>query len=416
MLISKTLMIFKHSCWTNKLFLTILPSNYGSTNSSAFCARYSSNFSTKAERWTRPEKSMLCYATSLAADGVRTTELTEVAVPVIARPSDVLVEVQAASINALDVLMMRGYGHKLLSFMKNMSSFSPNCYAKADTSQELPLIVGRDFCGVVAGLGGGVQGLQLGQRVMGVVEPMHPGCHAQYVLVDQNNVVPAPSHLSAPEVAAVPYCALTAYSAAGRHCSTSGPRGRVLVAGASGGVGLLLVQMLRAWGAHVAGVCSADAFDLLTSLGITELYDYSDPHALRELFADKSFDLVVDGSGCADLPYVDALKRHAGAVYVTLTLPLLPDVDRHGVVLGAAKSGFNLLAKNRESAREGRIVKWGLFRSSRSALQHVADMLQNKQLTPVLDKVFPWGEAKEAYKHMEGGRHRGKTVIHLTND
>ncbi|KAF2360962.1 Alcohol dehydrogenase N-terminal [Trinorchestia longiramus] len=374
-----------------------------------------SGMSTNAAEIPRAATSMLCYATSKTSSGIKAAELTELPLPIISRPNDVLVKVQATSVNALDVLMMRGYGEKLLSILNTVYNLQPSTFIETPVKEKSPLIVGRDFCGVVVGRGGGVQDLQLGQRVMGVVEPYEAGCHAQFVVTSRDNVVEAPECVPTLECASVPYAALSGYGAAGAHCSTRAFTGqRVLVPGASGGVGILLVQMLQAWGAQVGGVCSANSFDLLTSVGVTELYDYKDSEALQQLFSEKSFDLVVDASGSRSTPYIEALKRHVGASYVTLTFPLLSNVDEDGVVCGVGKSGFDLLQMNRASARDGRVVKWGFYRSSPAALSQLARLMEERKLVPVLDKVFKWSEIKEAYKHMELGQHCGKTVIDLS--
>lgn len=354
--------------------------------------------------------------------GVEALERLEMATPILTDPSEVLVEVHAASLNPIDVAVLGGYGGSVLAAMRAADSFvGGGCWKRspsADQDDQRPLVVGRDFTGVVVSTGRGVRGLEAGQRVMGVVSPHKTGAHAQYVIAHQDNVVPAPSFLSSVESASVPYAALTAYSAAVVSGGAGNVRAmtgrRVLVAGASGGVGVMLVQMLRVWGAEVAGVCSSDSFDLLASLGVHELYDYTDKDAMEMISMEHSFDLVLDCSGGTSPRYLSALKAHTGASYVTLTSPLLRNTDAHGLLPGVIKSAFDLVSQNATSLSQERLVKWGYYMPSSTGLTAIRDMMRQKQLVPVIDKVFSQRDVKEAYKHMDEGRHRGKTVLDMT--
>uniref|UniRef100_A0A2P2HYW4 Reticulon-4-interacting protein 1 n=1 Tax=Hirondellea gigas TaxID=1518452 RepID=A0A2P2HYW4_9CRUS len=358
---------------------------------------------------------MSCW--SVGKSGV--LQQVQVDMPIISNPQELLIQVQAASINPIDVHMQGGYGRNVLGAMRQLDALAESKITCNATTDEQPLVVGRDFAGVVVSCGRGVRGLDVGQRVMGVISPYKAlGSHAPYVLAHKDNVVLCPPSLSSTECASVPYAALTGYSAAvvsGCHGDVGALQGiRVMVAGAAGGVGVSLVQMLQAWGAQVVGVCSLASFELLSSLGVLEFYDYQDNDAMQALTMERSFDLVLDASGCRDLRYLECLKTNRNASYVSLLSPLLKNTDAHGLLLGVAKSALELVQLNSSSLGKGRLVKWGYYSPSKQALAQIRDMMQRGQLKPVLDQVFPYSEAKAAYEHMQHGKHAGKTVLDMT--
>ncbi|HEX9121802.1 MAG TPA: NAD(P)-dependent alcohol dehydrogenase, partial [Actinomycetota bacterium] len=148
---------------------------------------------------------------------------------------------------------------------------------------------GRDVAGVVEAVGAKVTGFQPGDEVMGIVE----GSFAELAIGRPDKLVPKPARLSFDEAAAVPISGLTALQAI-RDQGRVQPEQGVLVIGAAGGVGSLAVQISKAFGAKVTGVCSASKLDLVRSIGADEVIDYG-----REDFADgtRRWDLIVDTAG-----------------------------------------------------------------------------------------------------------------------
>lgn len=153
--------------------------------------------------------------------------------------------------NNIHFFFIEGYGHELFDKVKKMR---PDNIVKASSSSYLPLTLGRDFSGIVRATGGDVKHLKLGDEVMGVIPPPFSGSHTQYLVASGSNVKLKPVQLSMEEAAAIPYAGLTAWSALSLTAELCiGSEGKkVLVLGASGGVGTISVQLLKAWGATVS--------------------------------------------------------------------------------------------------------------------------------------------------------------------
>ena len=223
-----------------------------------------------------------------------------------------------------------------------------------------------------------------------------------------------PDNISLTDSASIPYAALTAWSAitvSGGIVPNQAHRMRVLVLGASGGVGTMLVQILASWGAEVAAVCSSDAFDLVSNLGAIEFYDYKDPETKELLTSYPGFDLIVDASGNNDSTYIKGLKEWRGASYVSLTPPLLKNIDNLGFITGSIKSLTEIIVDNAQSLSDGKFKKWAFYMPNPWALNDITKMIENNRLVAVVDKVFPFKDGHEAYKHILNGPIRGKTII-----
>ena len=160
---------------------------------------------------------------------------------------------------------------------------------------------GRDVAGRVEAVGANVSGFRPGEEVLGVVD----GSFAELAVARPDKLVRKPARLSFEEAAAVPISGLTALQAI-RDRGEVRPGQRVLVIGAGGGVGTLTVQVAKAFGAQVTGVCSTSKLDLVRSIGADEVIDYT-----REDFADgtRRWDLIVDNAGRRPL---SVLRRALG--------------------------------------------------------------------------------------------------------
>nr|CAH7745937.1 unnamed protein product [Callosobruchus chinensis] len=166
---------------------------------------------------------------------VNNLRLEPTRLPIIRKPNEVLVQVEAASVNPIDLYMIGGYGHKLFQIPRNFEL-------------EFPLVLGRDFAGTVISTGHAVSKIKVGDAVYGFV-PLHkPGSFAEVVLTDACHVQPRPKHLNPVESASLVYSTMTAWSALflfGNLLLKSRDGRRVLILGASGGVGTAAVQLLK---------------------------------------------------------------------------------------------------------------------------------------------------------------------------
>ncbi|XP_014784767.1 reticulon-4-interacting protein 1 homolog, mitochondrial [Octopus bimaculoides] len=327
-------------------------------------------------------------------------------VPSVLDPGDVLVDVHAASVNPIDVMMRDGYGEKLINLIRWQLG------SKHFVGSEFPLILGRDFSGTVVSVGKNVTSFQPGDEVWGVVGAHNQGSHAQFCVASTKELCHKPSTLTHIEAASLPYVALTAWSAlcsVGEITQQKAPNLRVFIQAGSGGIGTFAVQLMSAWGAHVTSTCSTDAIDLVRSLGANVVIDYKTQNEEDELRQMDGFHLYLDVLG--KKPSRNVLKNWCNAKYVTIKTPFLEDTDTHGVPAGFLRSAGSLGCNILENLKNGQSYRWAFFIPDWRALRCIGQLVDNGQIKPVIDKVFPFHQLPHAYNHVEAGHSRGKTVI-----
>ncbi|XP_076046554.1 NAD(P)H oxidoreductase RTN4IP1, mitochondrial-like [Oratosquilla oratoria] len=346
--------------------------------------------------------------------GIEEVGLGFARIPHVPRPGDVLVKVLASSVNPIDTAMLNGYGSQVIGLMRGLAKMETGTFTWNEPS--FPLTVGRDFSGIVEKVGHGVNNLKVGDVVWGVVSPQRQGAHAEYVLAAASNVCTMPDTLTPEEGASIPYVALTTWSA----LTVSGlltpftARGcRVLLLGASGGIGTFASQLMSSWGVEVVSVCSKDNFDLVAGLGSSQIYDYQDPSTKEILISQGNFDLILNASGTEDMDYLQALKSWTGASFVTLSPPLLRNTDKMGIVRGMMQSVCQVVNKNALTLSEGRAYKWAFYMPNPLAFKEISSMVAKSQIVPVINRVYSFSETPEAYLAVSEGHGKGKTVITL---
>ena len=303
--------------------------------------------------------------------------LQEVDMPVISSGS-VLVRVLASSVNPLDWRCMRG--EPLL--MRPMTGF-------ARPKRTVP---GVDVAGVVERVGAGVNSIKPGDEVFGWCW----GTFAEYVCGDEKDLAPKPEGLSFAEAAAVPLAGQTALQALRDHGKLQ-PGQRVLVNGAAGGVGTFAVQVAKALGAHVTGVCSTKNVGLVRSIGADEVVDYT---AGDFTDGQKSYDLVLDTVGNRSLSRL----RRALASDGTLVLV--------GAGGGRVLGPLTQMARARLlSPFVGQRMVSLMAKQSREDLLTLKQMIEEGKLKPVVERAYPLAEAAEAVRHVEAHHTRGKVVL-----
>lgn len=253
-------------------------------------------------------------------------------------------------------------------------------------------IRGREVAGQVEALGANVTTLRPGQEVFGIGE----GCFAEYARARADKLAPRPTTLTAEQAAAVPISALTALQAV--RSGRVQPGQRVMVIGASGGVGTFAAQIAKAFGAEVTGVSSTAKTDLVSALGVDHVIDYT-----RQDITDGThrYDVILDTGGNRPLA---ALRRAL--------------VPRGRLVIVGSETGGRWLGGMQRSL-------WALLLSplvgqtlsplmnSENALDLLAltELIEAGDITPALDRTYPLREAPEAVAHMTEGNARGKVVV-----
>jgi NADPH:quinone reductase-like Zn-dependent oxidoreductase len=252
---------------------------------------------------------------------------------------------------------------------------------------------GWDLAGTVEAVGGQVTRVKPGDEVFGT----SGGSFAEYARAAEDKVVVKPATVSFEQAAAVPTSATTAVQAL-RDSGRLAAGQRVLVIGAAGGVGHFAVQIARAMGAKVTGVCSTAKLDLVRSIGADDVVDYT-----RDDVTDgtRRFDLILDNAGNRPLAALRRALTPAGAL----------------VIIGGEGGGpwIGGLQRNLGAGLLTLFVKQRLVtcfaRAKGSDLEYLRGLMEAGKMTPVIDRTFPLAEAPEAVRYLQHGKTRGGKVV-----
>lgn len=306
-------------------------------------------------------------------------QLTEVPTP---RPGEgeVLVKVHATGLNAADRLALSG---KPFIVRLSMGGLRRSRYP----------ILGADVAGVVEAVGPGVSTFRPGDAVFGDLAEAGFGGLAEYVCAPEGHWVLKPAGVPFEQAAAVPLAAVTALQGL-RDKGQLRAGQRVLVHGASGGVGTFAVQIAAALGGEVTAVCSSRNADMVRALGATHVIDYA-----REDFArnGQRYDLILAANGSRPIgDYRRALAP--GGVYVVSGGSMTQIFQ--GILLGPVLSRFG-------DKRMGNLAA----SPNAQDLATVGEWLEKGTIRPVIDRYYPLAEAAEAFRYLEQEHARGKVII-----
>jgi NADPH:quinone reductase-like Zn-dependent oxidoreductase len=254
---------------------------------------------------------------------------------------------------------------------------------------------GWDVAGTVEEVGSGVTEFAPGDEVMGSAER---GSFAETTAAPTDKLVRKPSRLSFEQAAAVPVSGVTAIQAL-RDEARVQPGQRVLVIGAGGGVGTFLVQIAKAFGAHVTGVASTSKLDLVRSTGADDVIDYT-----REDFTDgsRTWDVVVDTAGRRPLRELRRALTRKGALVIV-------GGDGGGRWTGGFFRG--MLRGPLVSMFVGQRLGGINSKVTKQDLEAVAELIEEGKVTPVVGRIYPLQDAPEAVRVLETGHAEGKLVI-----
>jgi NADPH:quinone reductase-like Zn-dependent oxidoreductase len=299
-------------------------------------------------------------------------ELKEVDQPVV-EENEVLVKVNATALNAGDIFSMRGSPW--------LARFSVGFPKPKD------YILGWDMAGRVEAVGDEVTRFKPGDEVYSTCSHTL----AEYVCAPEDKVALKPENLSFEQAAAVPSAALAALHGI-RNAGKVQPGQKVLINGASGGVGTFSVQIAKAYGAEVTGVCSTRNVEIVRSIGADHVVDYTQEDFTQ---SEQRYDLILDN--VASRSFSD-LRRvltpegmiipnsgHAGMSYVFKSMLLAPIMRQQGSPL--------------------------IINQSVEDLDILKDLIEAGKITPVIDRTYPLNEFREAFQYMDAGHAQGKVVI-----
>jgi NADPH:quinone reductase-like Zn-dependent oxidoreductase len=315
---------------------------------------------------------------AIVYDRYGSPELREIDRPDVA-DDGVLIRVHASSVNPADWYAMTGRPY----------------IARPAVGLRKPRhnVLGTDVAGRVEAVGGSVTQLRPGDEVFGA----GTGAYAEYLSAPANRLVPKPANLTFEQAAAVPVAALTALQAL-RDKGRVQAGHRVLINGASGGVGTFAVQIAKSFGAEVTGVCSTRNVDMVRSIGADHVVDYT-----REDFTTggRRYDLMIDIAGSRSFSEC----RRVLAPEATLVIVGGPKTNR---LLGPLS---HVLKTSLASVGKSQKVVFFVSKNEKDDMVVLHDLLEAGKVTPVIDRCYELSEVPDAFRYLGDGHARAKVAI-----
>lgn len=305
--------------------------------------------------------------------------MQEVDVPPVP-DNGVLVRVRGTSINAGDWHLLRGTPLLIRLVFKGL--FKPKIK-----------ILGGDISGTVEKIGKDVTQFKIGDEVFGELSESGFGAFAEYASCAEKALAIKPHNLSFQQAATVPVAALSALQAL-RDCAGVQKGQKILIVGASGGVGSFAVQIAKAWGAEVTAVCSTAKIEMMKTIGADHIIDSSRTDVTK---SDKIYDAIIDAAAFKSVfSYFPILKNNGNYVLVGGSTPRLFFVMLFGPLISKLK---------------GRNVKSLISKPVQSDLVILRNLIEARKLVPFIDRTYPLSEIADAIRQVEQRQVRGKIAI-----
>ncbi len=297
--------------------------------------------------------------------------------PPSVQADEVLIKVHSSSVNPYDAHFRRGY--------------LPIRLMSGGLTKPKNTRLGVDVAGIVEVIGKDVTRFKVGDQVFGSVR----GAYAEYVSANENLVSHKPCNLSFNESAALPCAAVTALQGLRDHAQIK-KNDRVLIYGASGGVGHFAVQLAKYYQAQVTAVCSTVNIDWVKELGADVTVDYTQEDFTKN---GQHYDIIFDAVGKSTLFNCRRSLSPTGT-YVTVNF------------LNTASHWLQLLTSSLLGKRQGKTF---VSKARHSDLELISELAQQGHIKPVIDSSYPLNEIVDAHRHADKGRSKGKVVIELAS-
>jgi NADPH:quinone reductase-like Zn-dependent oxidoreductase len=309
----------------------------------------------------------------------------------VPKPDEILVQVHAAGLNPIDTMIPKGMFKSILRF-------------------QLPATLGSDLAGIVVETGSRASRFKPGDAVFASIFDLGNGALAEFALVPESAAALKPSSLDFVQAASIPMVGLTSWQALKERARLK-PGQKVFIPAGSGGIGTFAIQLAKYLGAKVGTTTSTGNVDLVRSLGAAEVIDYKKQEfgdVLRDYDAvlgtvrgdtlEKSLEILKPKSTVVSLigPPDAAFARARGMSFFMLFV-------------------FGLLSRKiiRRAKKRGVAYSFLFVHPDGGQLAEIGELLEAGRIRPVIDKVFPFDEAKDALAYLEQGRAKGKVVVRM---
>lgn len=315
---------------------------------------------------------------------------TDVARPTLG-PDELLVQVHAAGLNPIDNMITTGMFKPVLKF-------------------DLPATLGSDLAGVVVDVGSRVTRFRRGDAVFACVFDLGRGTLAEFVAVPESAAAPMPAGLDFVQAASVPMVGLTSWQALHERAGVRAGQ-KVFIPAGSGGIGTFAIQLAKHLGAKVATTTSTGNVPLVTELGADEVVDYTKQDFAQVL---RDYDAVLGTLGGATIGKAVGILRPGGRI-VSLVGPLDAAFARARGLNVVFRFIFGLMSRKivALARKRGASYSFLFVRPDGGQLAGIGALLEAGHVRPVVDKVFPFEQAREALQYLAQGRARGKVVVRI---
>lgn len=326
-------------------------------------------------------KAAVYYKYGIPKDVVNVTE-AEMPIP---KEGEVLIKIHAASVNAYDWHNIRAKPFLVRLMGGGLTKPQSN-------------IPGADIAGIIEKIGAAVTQWKPGDAVYGCLEScgkggLAAGGFAEYVCAKETLLAPKPSGMTFKEASALPMAAVTALQGL-RDNGQIKPSQKVLINGASGGVGTFAVQIAKAFGAEVTAVCSSKALDMALSLGADKVIDYTTEDFTKNA---NQYDVILDVAGNRSVrDYRRSLKQNGICAVVGFSS------FRHLISIG--------VSRRKDGKKIGLVMAKN---TSQSDLIILNELIEKRKLKSVIDTCYPLDEVSEALNYVENGHPKGKVIINI---
>jgi NADPH:quinone reductase-like Zn-dependent oxidoreductase len=315
---------------------------------------------------------------------------TDTARPV-PRPDEILVQVYAAGLNPIDYMVPKGTFKPILHF-------------------QLPATLGSDLAGVVVEIGNRVTRFKPGDAVFASIFDLGRGALAEFAVVPENAAALKPENLDFVQAASIPMVGLTSWQALKERARLK-PGQKVFIPAGAGGIGTFAIQLAKHLGAKVGTTASTGKVDLVRSLGADEVIDYTKQEFENVL---RDYDAVLGTIRGDALEKSLRILKPKGTVVSLIGPPDAAFARARGMnpllvfVFGFLSRKIIRHAKKRDVAYSFLFVH-----SDGRQLGEIGELLKLGRIRPVIDKIFPFEQAKEALAYLEQGRAKGKVVVQM---
>ncbi|MDQ0141302.1 NADP-dependent oxidoreductase [Cupriavidus necator] len=307
------------------------------------------------------------------------------------KADELLVQVHAAGLNPIDTMIPAGTFKPVLKF-------------------ELPATLGSDIAGVVVEVGSRVTRFKPGDAVFASLFDLGRGSIAEFAAVPESVAAPKPAKLDFVQAASVPMVGLTSWQALKERANVRAGQ-KVFIPAGSGGIGTFAIQLAKYLGAKVGTTTSTGNVPLVTTLGADEVVDYKKEEFEKVL---RGYDVVL-GTLRGDAIEKAVGILNPGSKIVSLIGPLDAAFARARRLNFIFTFVFGLMSRkiNRLARKQGVTYSFVFVRPDGAQLAEIGRLLESEHIRPVIDKVFPFEQAKEALEYLARGRAKGKVVVRL---